>query len=44
MEREITGALRTSRDGEYLVLTAVEGGREVILLPDAAVQEEAATQ
>ena len=44
LEREITGALRTSRDGEYLVLTAVEGGRQVILLPDAAVQPEAATQ
>jgi heat shock protein HslJ len=41
LERELTGPLRTSRDGEYLVLTAAEGGRQVLLLPDAAVQPDA---
>ena len=41
LEREMVGALRMSRDGEYLVLSAVEGGRQILLLPDADVQAPA---
>ena len=37
LEREMVGALRISRDGEYLVLSAVEGSRQILLLPDEAV-------
>ena len=46
LEREMVGPLRTSRDGEYLVLDSAEGGRQILLLPDAApeVQPDAPTQ
>ncbi len=39
LEREMVGPLRASRDGEYLVLAAAEGGRQILLLPDAAPAE-----
>ena len=34
LETVMTGALASGRDGEYLVLSAPEGGRQIILLPD----------
>ncbi len=38
LEREMAGPLRMTRDGEYLVLSAPDGGRQILLLPDADVQ------
>ncbi len=43
LEREMVGPLRMSRDGEYLVLSAADGGRQILLLPDVAVQAPAPT-
>ena len=43
LERDLTGALQMSRDGEYLVLSAAGGAPQILLLPETPVQEPAAT-
>ncbi len=44
LERDLTGPLQMSRDGEYLVLSAAGGTPQILLLPETPVQEPAATE